>query len=142
MQVVIGTDKDGMNLKETLKAFLTEEGHEVIDVTEEPAEDFVESTNAIIEALEANEKAVGVAIDRFGVGSFMAGSKHKNMVAAELSDERTAYMTRRHNNARLITMGQDIVGVELAKNIVREFTSTDYDGGRHQVRVDMLNEML
>ncbi|MDO4670745.1 MAG: galactose-6-phosphate isomerase subunit LacA [Aerococcus sp.] len=142
MKVVIGADKDGMTLKDTLKTFLTEEGHEVIDVSEQPAEDFVESTNAIIQALEENLDAVGVAIDRFGVGSFMAGSKHKNMVAAELSDERTAYMTRRHNNARLITMGQDIVGVELAKNIVREFTSTDYDGGRHQVRVDMLNEML
>lgn len=142
MQVVIGADKDGMTLKETLTAFLIEEGHEVIDVSEEPASDFVESTNAIIQALTENEKAVGIALDRFGVGSFMAGSKHKNMVAAELSDERTAYMTRRHNNARLITMGQDIVGVELAKNIVREFTSTDYDGGRHQVRVDMLNEMM
>jgi Ribose 5-phosphate isomerase RpiB len=50
-------------------------------------------------------------------------------------------MTRRHNNARIITLGSEIVGVELAKSVAKAFVTADYDGGRHQVRVDMLNAM-
>ncbi|MCI5775057.1 MAG: galactose-6-phosphate isomerase subunit LacA [Aerococcus sp.] len=140
-RVIIGSDQDGVTLKQHLIDYLKSEDHEVVDVTETPAEDFVELTNVIVDELNADEKAVAIAIDKYGVGSFMAASKHQGIVAAELSDERTAYMTRRHNNARLITMGQEIVGVELAKNIVKEFISADYDGGRHQVRVDMMNEL-
>ena len=50
-------------------------------------------------------------------------------------------MTRGHNNARIITLGAEIVGDELAKNIVKDFVEAKYDGGRHQIRVDMLNKM-
>lgn len=71
----------------------------------------------------------------------MTATKVKGMVAAEVSDERSAYMTREHNNARMITIGSEIVGEGLAKNIVKEFLAADYDGGRHQIRVDMLNKM-
>ena len=63
------------------------------------------------------------------------------MVAAEVSDERSAYMTRGHNNSRMITMGAQLVGDELAKNIAKGFVHGKYDGGRHQIRVDMLNKM-
>ncbi|HEV9358139.1 TPA: RpiB/LacA/LacB family sugar-phosphate isomerase [Streptococcus pneumoniae] len=62
-------------------------------------------------------------------------------VAAEVSDERSAYMTRGHNNSRMITMGAQLVGDELAKNIAKGFVNGKYDGGRHQIRVDMLNKM-
>lgn len=65
----------------------------------------------------------------------------KGMIAANVSDERTAYMTRSHNNSRIITMGYKIVGEELAKNISKEFVLGKYDAGRHQIRVDMLNKM-
>ena len=63
------------------------------------------------------------------------------MIAAEVSDERSAYMTRSHNNARMITMGAEIVGDTLAKNVAKEFVNGHYYGGRHQIRVDMLNKM-
>ena len=84
---------------------------------------------------------MGIAFDGYGAGSFMVATKVKGMVAAEVSDERSAYMTREHNNARMITIGAEIVGEELAKNIVKEFLAAHYDGGRHQIRVDMLNKM-
>ncbi len=70
----------------------------------------------------------------------MTATKIKGMIAAEVSDERSAYMTREHNNARLITLGSEIVGVGVAKNIVEGFV-TGNAGGRHQIRVDMLNKM-
>ena len=74
-------------------------------------------------------------------GPFMVATKIKGMVAAEVSDERSAYMTRGHNNSRMITMGAQLVGDELAKNIAKGFVNGKYDGGRHQIRVDMLNKM-
>lgn len=71
----------------------------------------------------------------------MTACKIKGMIAAEISEERSAYMTRQHNNAKAICLGNDILGKGLAKNVVKEFLAAEYDGGRHQVRVDMLNCM-
>ena len=65
----------------------------------------------------------------------------KGMVAANISDERSAYMTREHNNSRIVCRGSAVVGSEVAKKIAREFLKADYAAGRHQVRVDMLNKM-
>jgi len=84
---------------------------------------------------------LGIVIDAYGAGPFMVATKIKGMVAAEVSDERSAYMTRGHNNSRMITMGAQLVGDELAKNIAKGFVNGKYDGGRHQIRVDMLNKM-
>ena len=88
-----------------------------------------------------NDQNLGIVIDAYGAGPFMVATKIKCMVAAEVSDERSAYMTRGHNNSRMITMGAEIVGDELAKNIAKGFVNGKYDGGRHQMRVDMLNKM-
>lgn len=72
----------------------------------------------------------------------MVATKHKGMIAAEVSEERSAYMTREHNNSQMITIGSQIVGEKLAENIVLAFLKAEYDGGRHQIRVDMLNKMI
>ena len=141
MRVVIGSDSDGMRLKELIKADLIENGFTVVDKSKTASEDFVESTLAIANDLNENEGSLGIAVDGYGAGSFITAVKVKGMVAAEVSDERSAYMTREHNNSRMITLGSKIVGDELALNIVREFLQASYDGGRHQVRVDMLNKM-
>ncbi|MDT2692032.1 galactose-6-phosphate isomerase subunit LacA [Enterococcus gallinarum] len=141
MRVVIGSDSDGMELKELIKKKLIKEGIIVVDKSETASEDFVESTLAIANDLNENEGSLGIAVDGYGAGSFITATKVKGMIAAEVSDERSAYMTREHNNSRMITLGSKIVGDELALNIVKEFLQANYDGGRHQVRVDMLNKM-
>lgn len=140
MRVVIGADAQGEKLKNVIKDYLVSEGYEVVDKTVSGA-DFVDSTLAIAADIKANDGSMGIAFDGYGAGSFMVATKVKGMVAAEVSDERSAYMTREHNNARMITIGSEIVGEELAKNIVKEFLAAHYDGGRHQIRVDMLNKM-
>ena len=141
MRVVIGSDSDGMELKELIKKKLIKKGITVVDKSETASEDFVESTLAIANDLNENEGSLGIAVDGYGAGSFITATKVKGMVAAEVSDERSAYMTREHNNSRMITFGSKIVGDELALNIVKEFLQANYDGGRHQVRVDMFNKM-
>ena len=142
MRVVIGADKEGMELKNMIKCYLLENNFEVIDKSEEASEDFVESTVAIAKDVLENKGSLGIAFDGYGAGSFMVATKIKGIIAAEVSDERSAYMTREHNNSSIITIGSKIVGSELALNIVKEFLEASYDGGRHQIRVDMLNKML
>lgn len=141
MRVVIGSDKEGMELKNMIKCYLLENNFEVIDKSEEASEDFVESTVAIAKDVLENKGSLGIAFDGYGAGSFMVATKIKGIIAAEVSDERSAYMTREHNNSSIITIGSKIVGGELALNIVKEFLAASYDGGRHQIRVDMLNKM-
>ena len=140
MAIVVGADLKGTRLKDVVKNFLVEEGFEVIDVTKD-GQDFVDVTLAVASEVNKDEQNLGIVIDAYGAGPFMVATKIKGMVAAEVSDERSAYMTRGHNNARMITVGAEIVGDELAKNIAKAFVNGIYDGGRHQVRVDMLNKM-
>ena len=140
MAIIIGADAAGSKLKDVVKDFLVGENFEVVDVTKE-GQDFVDVTLAVAAEVNKQEENLGIVIDAYGAGPFMVATKIKGMVAAEVSEERAAYMTRGHNNSRMITMGAEIVGEGLAKNIAKGFVNGKYDGGRHQIRVDMLNKM-
>ena len=139
MKVILGSDVDGNELKDYIKNYLVENGYDVVDKSEN--KDFVETTYSVAQTVLADDDSLGIVFDAYGAGSFMVATKIKGMVAAEVSDERSAYMTRGHNNSRIITIGSKIVGTEVAKNIVKGFLTAGYDGGRHQIRVDMLNKM-
>ena len=140
MAIIIGADAAGNKLKDVVKDFLIGENFEVVDVTKE-GQDFVDVTLAVAAEVNKQEENLGIVVDAYGAGPFMVATKIKGMVAAEVTDERSAYMTRGHNNSRMITMGAEIVGEGLAKNIAKGFVNGKYDGGRHQIRVDMLNKM-
>ena len=140
MAIIIGADAAGSKLKDVVKDFLVGENFEVVDVTKE-GQDFVDVTLAVAAEVNKQEENLGIVIDAYGAGPFMVATKIKGMVAAEVSDERSAYMTRGHNNSRMITIGSEIVGEGLAKNIAKGFVNGKYAGGRHQIRVDMLNKM-
>ena len=140
MAIIIGADAAGSKLKDVVKDFLVGENFEVVDVTKE-GQDFVDVTLAVAAEVNKQEENLGIVIDAYGAGPFMVATKIKGMVAAEVSDERSAYMTRGHNNSRMITMGAEIVGEGLAKNIAKGFVNGKYDGGRQRIRVDMLNKM-
>lgn len=140
MTIIIGADAAGSKLKDVVKDYLVGESFEVVDVTKED-QDFIDVTLAVATEVNEQEDNLGIVIDAYGAGPFMVATKIKGMVAAEVSDERSAYMTRGHNNSRMITMGSEIVGEGLAKNIAKGFVNGKYDGGRHQIRVDMLNKM-
>ncbi|HEL0004902.1 galactose-6-phosphate isomerase subunit LacA [Streptococcus equi subsp. zooepidemicus Sz35] len=140
MTIILGADAHGNALKELIKSFLQQEGFDVTDVTDID-KDFIDNTLAVAQAVNDKDTNLGIMVDAYGAGPFMVATKLKGMIAAEVSDERSAYMTRGHNNARMITLGARIVGEELAKNIAKAFVVGSYDGGRHQIRVDMLNKM-
>lgn len=150
MKIYISADKNGLRLKDSLIEEIKNLGYNFEDLTKDDF-DFVDSSSAVCQKLlkessslegKTENGSVGVVIDKFGAGSYMACSKFKGIVAAEVSDERSALMTKRHNGARILVMGQDVVGDALAKSCLRNFLSHGYDGGRHQIRIDMLNKML
>lgn len=142
MKIVIGANEKGFELKEHIKKYLSGKGHEVIDKTPEKNLDLVESAKLVAKAMLNKEADRGIAIDEYGAGSFMVANKFKGIICAEVSDEHSAKMTRSHNNACMIAMGSEVVGKGLAEGIVDAFIQSEYAGGRHQIRVDMLNKML
>ena len=143
MKIYIASDKEGLLLKNSVKKYIINRysEYEIVDLTHNGAEDFVDSSRLIAESLKEDTNALGILIDETGAGSFMTVTKFSGITAAEVSDEHSAKMTRSHNNARVITMGQGIVGPLLANRIAEVFLEADYAGGRHQIRVDMLDAM-
>lgn len=141
MRVVLASDACGMSLKEVVKEHLQKRSDEVVDLSEVPAQDFVDAAVAVGRDLMEHPDSLGFCFDRYGSGAYMTACNIKGLVACQCSDERSAFMTRSHNNARLICMGSGITGPDVARGIVDQFLSEPYAGGRHQIRVDMLNKM-
>lgn len=138
--VIIGSIKKSRTLKEIILQFLIKENFEFVEIDED-SDDFVSLTKKVCDIVKSDSNNLGIIIDEYGVSSFIVSCKIKGIIAANISDERSAYMTRSHNNSNVMTLGSGIVGEKLALNIVKEFLYGKYDGGRHQIRVDMLNKM-
>lgn len=140
MRVIVGSIQSSKVLKNKILDFIKAEKKEVIDLSRED-DDFVSLTLDIVKEIKKNPDDLAIIIDEYGVGSFIVATKVKGIIAANVSEERSAYMTRSHNNARVLTLGSLIVGEKLAINIVNSFIYGVYDAGRHEIRVDMLNKM-
>ena len=141
MKVILATDRDGFQLKETVKNFLLHSGYEVIDLNSTlGSEDFVDSTVNAVQEFRKHEDARVILFDQYG-HSFMAANNFMGIICAAVSDEHSAMMTIRHNSTPIINLGSGITGDILAVEIVKTFLEHDYDAGRHQVRIDMLNKL-
>lgn len=145
MNVVIGSDHGGYELKEALVPFLKEEGFDVLDVgTHDLASvDYPDFAKKVTEVV-LEESILGILICGTGIGISIAANKVKGIRAALCSEEFSARMSRRHNNANILCLGGRTTGVELAKSIVKAYLEEDFEGGRHQRRVELIedNSML
>ncbi|MGL4106965.1 galactose-6-phosphate isomerase subunit LacA [Clostridium sp. LP20] len=141
MKVIIASDKKSTEFKNSIKEDLINKGHEVIDKTEGIEVDFYDAGNLVSESILCKEGVRGIVIDEYGTGSFNVCAKHKNIVCAQVADEHSAKMTRDHNNTSIITIGSKVTALEIGKRIAEKFVESEYSGGRHQIRVDMLNKM-
>ncbi|AIY84427.1 isomerase/acetyltransferase [Clostridium baratii str. Sullivan] len=141
MRVLIGSDFKCSDFKNQIKEHLINKGFEVIDKTEGGNFDFFEAATLVSAGILNNEGVRAIVIDEYGTGSFNICAKHKGIVCAQVSDEHSAKMTRDHNNTSIITIGSKVTSLEIAKRICEKFISSEYSGGRHQIRVDMLNKM-
>ena len=140
MKIAIASDHGGFALKQEVAAYLREQGHEVTDFgCHEPVScDYPDRAAAAARAVAAGTCERGIVICTTGIGVSMAANKIHGVRCALCGEPYSAEMTRRHNNANMLAMGAGFVGTMMAKRIVDVFLSTDFEGGRHQRRVDRL----
>ena len=143
MKLVIGNDHVAVEMKQEIKAYLEEKGIEVIDVGTNSTSRFNYPVSGYKAAkLVAEGKADGgILICGTGVGISLAANKFKGIRACVCSEPCTARLSRMHNNSNVLAFGARIIGVEMAKMITDAWLDAEYEGGRHQRRVDQLTEI-
>ena len=142
-KIVMGSDHAGYNLKLKVKAHLEARGFEVMDVgTNSPEScNYTIYAHALCEAIQNGEAPLGILVCGTGIGMSMAANKHKGIRAACCENTFSARMTRMHNNANVLCFGERVIGYGLACDIVDQFVDTEFEGGRHQARVDDINAL-
>ncbi len=143
MKIALGSDHGGYELKEKLIAYLKEKGVETVDCGCPSTEscDYPIFAKAAAEAVAKGECDRGIVVCTTGIGVSITANKVKGIRCALCSDSFSAEMTRRHNNANVLALGAGIVGEKLAQRIVDVFLATEFEGGRHQRRIDLISDM-
>ncbi len=142
MVVFIGSDHGGYELKEQIKSFLEEIGVDVEDLgTYSPEScDYPDIAQKVaLNVVKSKEK--GILICGSGIGMSIAANKVKGIRCALCHDAYTAEYSRRHNDANIIAFGGRTTGVEVAKQMVKIFLFTEFDGGRHERRVEKIGKL-
>jgi len=140
MNIAIGSDHAGFALKETLRTWLSEQGHVVVDVGtfSEERVDYPRFGALVGEAVSRGEVDMGIAVCGSGQGICMAANKIPGVRGGVIRDREDAEMTRRHNDANVACFGERFTEPADAVAALKVFLETPFDGGRHQARVDML----
>ena len=143
MAVVIGSDHGGFELKEVLSAHLKEKGIEVTDVGcyDTNSVDYPDIAAKACAKVVDGECEWGILVCGTGIGISMAANKVKGIRCALVSNEYSAEMTKRHNNANMLAFGGRVTGPDLAKNIVDAYINAEFEGGRHQNRIDKISAL-
>ena len=138
--VALGADHGGFALKEALKSYLHELGYAVLDCGTHSSEsvDYPDFAYGVARLVSEGQAARGIMVDGAGIGSCMAANKVPGVRAAMCYDLSTAVNSRKHNDANVLTLGGGLVGVDLARQIVKTWLSTPFGGGRHARRVNKI----
>ncbi len=141
--IAIGCDHGGYKLKEEIKRYFDETGIEYNDVGtySEESVNYPEYAAKVAEEVQSKKAEKGIVICRSGIGVSMVANKFKGIRCAPCYQETTAKFSRMHNDANVLALGADYVTVNEAICIVRMFLATEFEGGRHQYRIDLINEI-
>lgn len=141
MKLFFASDHAGLNLRRALMEHAASLGHDVADLGPETEDsvDYPDFGNKLADALAGEPAAHGVAVCGTGIGISIALNRHSHVRAALVSDVTTATLTRLHNDANVIAFGDRVIGIETAKDALTAFLSTEFEGGRHQRRVEKLS---
>ena len=142
MIIAIGSDHAGYGLKEEIKKYLIEKGHTVRDCGTDSTEscDYPVFGRAAAEVVREEEAERAIVICGSGIGISIAANKVPGIRCALCSEPLSAELSRKHNNANALAMGARLIGSDMAKRIVDVFLSTEFEGGRHQRRIDKIEE--
>lgn len=138
--LAIASDHAGVTYKKDLIAYLTEKGYTCINLgtDTEDSVDYPIYADAVCKKVTGGEADLGILICGTGIGMSIAANKHKGIRAGLCGDPDSAALTRQHNNANILCMGARILSFEKAVEITEAFLGAEFLGGRHQRRVDML----
>lgn len=141
--IAIASDHGGYQLKEHLKAYLAAKGLTCEDFGTNSTEscDYPIFGKAAAQAVAAGRCETGIVICTTGIGISISANKVKGVRCALCSEPLSAEMTRRHNDANMLALGAGMVGLQLAQRIADVFLSTQFEGGRHQRRVDKISAL-
>ncbi len=136
--IAIGSDHGGVNLKATIKKFLEWKGYETADfgTFDNASCDYPDYAKKVCDAVNDGKAECGILVCGTGIGMSMAANKIKGIRAAHVTDTYSARMTKEHNNANVICLGERITGCDLALEIVGAYLDAEFQGGRHQNRID------
>ena len=140
MKIAIGSDHAGFPLKEEIRMYLEEKGIEYVDcgVYEATSADYPLQAKATCEKIVSGECVRGILCCGTGIGISTAANKVKGIRAACCSDYFSAKYTRLHNDANVLCLGARVIGAGAALELVDVFLNTEFEGGRHQRRVDLI----
>ena len=143
MKLAMGADHGGYSLKEIIKQHLMEAGHEVIDLgTHDTSScNYPVYAEKVAYAVADKDADLGILICGTGIGMSIAANKIPGIRAAAVSDCFTAKATRQHNDSNILCLGERTVGPGLALLLMETFLTTEFEGGRHQTRVDMISAL-
>jgi ribose 5-phosphate isomerase B len=141
--IALGADHGGFELKEALKADLKTLGFEVNDVGTKSKEavDYPDFAHAVAQAVGSGNAWRGIMIDGAGIGSCIVANKVPGVRAGMAYDYSSAVNSREHNDTNVLTLGAGLIGVNLAKQIVKTWLNTEFAGGRHTARVDKIKSV-
>lgn len=143
MKLAIGCDHGGIDLKIEIVKHLEERGIEIVDfgIKEYQSVNYPEIALPLAKAVAAGECDRGILVCGTGIGMSMAANKVKGIRAAVCSDHFSAKFTRLHNDANILCLGGRVIGPGVANEMVDLFIDTEYEGGRHAARVQMIADI-
>ena len=144
MRIALAADHAGYGLKDELVRWLRESGHEVTDLGTNGPEsvDYPAFGTKLAESVATGEAERGIVVCGSGIGISIAVNRNPACRCALVSEPLSAALAREHNDANVLALGARLTGPDLAKACVSAFLGTDFAGGRHQRRVDMLSPQL
>ncbi len=141
--ISIGCDHGGLNLKENIKKYLDEKGLSYKDfgTYDEKSCDYPDIAKKVCESVISGESEKGILVCGTGIGMSIAANKIDGIRAAHVTDTFSARMTKEHNDANVICLGERITGMGLALEIVEAYLNAEFQGGRHETRVKKIMEL-
>lgn len=142
MKIAIGADHGGYEMKLVIKTKLENDGYEVLDYGTHSNEsvDFPDFSKQVTKAVTEEEAKLGILICGTGIGMSIAANKVKGIRAALVGDVFSAKATREHNNSNVLCLGARVTGLGLAEMIVDTWLNAEFEGDRHQKRLDKIND--
>lgn len=142
-KIAIGSDHAGFELKENIKTVLSDLGYEVTDFGTNSTDsvDYPLIAKSLASHVAGKNPPRGILICGTGIGMSIAANKVKGIIAALCSDVESAKLSRQHNNSNVLTLGGRTTDISLAKEIVKTWLETAFEGGRHQRRVQEIRDL-